>query len=359
LLMRVGEWILEPELDRLSRDGREIKLEPRATRLLLHLIARAGHNVTVDELLEHVWPDVVVGPDSVYQAIALLRRKLGDDPQRPGYIAHIPRKGYRLIATVSGSGEAAPAPGEPADGAQGAPAALSDEPRLPVPGRWFGLRAAALALAAIALGLGGAVLVLRSQGHPSTRPPTAAANLRDGGAAPRPAAASIAVLPFLDLSEKQDLAYFADGMVEELIDRLSHATELRVPARTSSFYFKNRAAPVEEIARALNVANVLEGSVRRSGNRVRVTAQLIRAEDGYHLWSESYDRDLGDLLSVEDEIARAVVHALQVHLLAGRGAESALTADHAAHDLLLQCEFYRHRSTAVDADKAVECFRRS
>jgi len=350
--MRVGEWLLEPELDRLRHEGREVKLEPRVTRLLLHLIARAGHNVTVDELLEHVWPDVVVGPDSVYQAIALLRRKLGDDPQQPRYIAHIPRRGYRFIADVDTAHPASPADTTPvthlAPEKQFAPTITGPAHALPRLGR-------ALAVALAVVGIG--VVVVGALRSPQPHAPPAATQEAPRSAESPAMRPSIAVLPFLDLSEKRDLGYFADGMVEELIDRLSHMPQLRVPARTSSFYFRDRPRPVPEIARALNVANVLEGSVRRSGQRVRVTAQLIRADDGSHLWSQSYDRDAADLLAVEDDIARAVVHALQLHLLVGRNGDSPDSADSKTHNLFLQCQFYMHRNTGVDAGRSVECFR--
>jgi TolB-like protein/tetratricopeptide (TPR) repeat protein len=128
---------------------------------------------------------------------------------------------------------------------------------------------------------------------------------------------SIAVLPFVDMSEKKDQEYFGDGMAEEVINLLAKVPDLRVPARTSSFYFKSKSTKVPEIARELGVAQVLEGSIRRSGDRIRVTAQLVRADTGYHLWSETYDRPVDDVFKVQDEIANAVVQALQISLMGG------------------------------------------
>lgn len=128
---------------------------------------------------------------------------------------------------------------------------------------------------------------------------------------------SIAVLPFVDMSEKHDQEYFADGMSEEILNLLARLPDLRVPARTSSFYFKGRPTPIPEVARQLGVAHVLEGSIRRSGNRIRVTAQLVRANNGFHVWSETYERQLTDVFAVQDDIAGAVVQALQVSLLGG------------------------------------------
>ena len=134
---------------------------------------------------------------------------------------------------------------------------------------------------------------------------------------------SIAVLPFVDLSEKKDQEYFSDGLSEELIDLLTKVPDLRVPARTSSFFFKGKSEDIATIAQKLRVAHVLEGSVRKAGNTIRVTAQLIRADNGYHLWSETYDRDLKDVFKVQDEIAGAVVAALKLKLAPGQQAPSA------------------------------------
>ena len=128
---------------------------------------------------------------------------------------------------------------------------------------------------------------------------------------------SIAVLPFTDMSEKHDQEYLADGMAEEILNLLGQVPDLLVPARTSSFYFKGKQTKVPDIARELGVVNVLEGSIRRSGDHLRVTAQLVRADNGYHLWSETYDRELRDVFKVQDDIANAVVQALQIKLMGG------------------------------------------
>jgi TolB-like protein len=129
---------------------------------------------------------------------------------------------------------------------------------------------------------------------------------------------SIAVLPFVDMSEKKDQEYFSDGLSEELLDLLAQLSDLRVAARTSSFYFKGKAEDVAAIGQKLRVAHVLEGSVRKAGSRIRVTAQLIRADNGYHVWSKTYDRDVKDIFKVQDEISGAVVAALKVQLLSSR-----------------------------------------
>jgi adenylate cyclase len=147
---------------------------------------------------------------------------------------------------------------------------------------------------------------------------------------------SVAVLPFVDMSEKKDQEYFSDGLSEELIDMLTRIPDLRVPARTSSFYFKGKQVTIAEIAKALGVAHVLEGSVRKSGSTLRVTAQLIRVDNGYHLWSQTYDRKLDDVFKVQDEIAGAVVSALKVSLADSSTLKVTTAKNSEAYTLYLQ-----------------------
>jgi adenylate cyclase len=170
---------------------------------------------------------------------------------------------------------------------------------------------------------------------------------------------SIAVLPFLDMSELKDQEYFSDGLSEELIGLLTKIPALHVPARTSSFYFKGKQATIAEIAQALHVAHVLEGSVRKAGDTVRITVQLIRADNGYHLWSENYDRRLDDIFKVQDEIAGAVVHALKVTLLDAQLPARPQTASAEAYQLYLRGRFHWNRRSASDFRKAVGYFEQA
>jgi TolB-like protein/tetratricopeptide (TPR) repeat protein len=178
------------------------------------------------------------------------------------------------------------------------------------------LSRAVIALSAVlALGLAYfAVDKLWTLKHAAGERPVAAVTPETSPAAPAISDKSVAVLPFLDMSEKKDQEYFSDGLSEELIDLLTKVPDLRVPARTSSFFFKGKAEDIATIAKKLRVAHVLEGSVRKAGNTIRVTAQLIRADNGYHLWSETYDRELKDVFKVQDDIAGAVVTALKLKL---------------------------------------------
>jgi TolB-like protein/Tfp pilus assembly protein PilF len=171
---------------------------------------------------------------------------------------------------------------------------------------------------------------------------------------------SIAVLPFADMSEKKDQEYFSDGLSEELIDLLTKVPDLRVPARTSSFFFKGKAGDIASIAQKLRVAHVLEGSVRKAGNTMRVTAQLIRADNGYHVWSETYDRELKDVFKVQDEIAGAVVTALRLKLAPGqRVPTSHRTSVFEAYDhYLLGRQFYE-RGNPDGYRRAIEAYRKA
>jgi adenylate cyclase len=168
-------------------------------------------------------------------------------------------------------------------------------------------------------------------------------------------AQSIAVLPFLNMSDDAANEYFSDGLAEELLNLLAKVPELRVAARTSSFQFKDRTGNIAEIAGQLKVANILEGSVRKAGNQVRITAQLIKADDGYHLWSETYDRQLDNIFQIQDEIARAVVDALKVRLLGA--APKVRETNPEAYALYLQGRFHLNARSEANYAKAARAFR--
>ena len=219
-------------------------------RLLVCLAEHAGQVVSVDQLLNEVWKDVIVTSDSVYHAVAVLRRMLGDGSKEPVYIANVLRRGYRLVAPVT---------------------------------PW--------------------IVALILPGKDSSIAPIEASTVTDK---------SIAVLPFVDLSEKKDLEYFADGMAEEVVNLLMKVPGIRVIGRSSSSQFKGKSEDLRAIGSVLGAAYALEGSVRRSGNRLRVTAQLIGTQDGSHLWSGSYDKDFDEVLHIQDQIAASLVRALQV-----------------------------------------------
>jgi len=270
-------------------------------RLLLCLAERAGEVVSIDDLLNQAWSGVIVSPDSVYQAVASLRRVLGDDSRQPIYIATVPRLGYRMVATVSpwtGEFVAQPLDSQPSD---------TEHPSLPTTDRptparprrpgitWAAGAALCVALVVSFLFLG---KVANTNKHAAS-----------SAIAPEPQK-SIAVLPFLDLTEGMNQEPFADGMTVELIDRLSKVPGLRVHAPTSSAHSKGKPTTIRDMARMLGVAYVVDGSVRKSGARLRVAARLIRADDEYVVWADTYDRALDDILMVQDDIAGKVAKAL-------------------------------------------------
>jgi TolB-like protein len=221
------------------------------------------------------------------------------------------------------------------------------------PTRWgIGAMALALGLALVVAGFGYLLVDkfrVSKQGAQAPIAPALNASTPTGDAVYEK---SIAVLPFTDMSEKKDQEYFSDGLSEELIDQLTKIPELHVPARTSSFYFKGKSEDIPTIARRLMVAHVLEGSVRKSGNHVRVTAQLVRADNGYHLWSETYDRNLDDIFKVQDDIAGAVVKALKVSLLSGDTPRTAPTANSEAYTLYLRAVSLSRRQASADTVQA-------
>jgi len=294
-MLRIGDWRVDPDSSRIHRNGETTRLDVRTMRLLLCLAERAGQVVSIEDLIAHVWAGIAVSSDSVYQAITALRRQLGDDPRKPEYIETVPRLGYRMIAAVGPWTESfdasAPSPDSPHTAA----------------GEQKSYRAASVLWGTGAIIIFIAIGVFLHERSGIAKRPSASA-------AAAPPQLSIAVLPFLDLTEGMSDEEFADGMTEELIDKLSKVPGLSVPGATSSFYFKGKQKSIGEIARTLNVAYILDGSVRKSGGRVRIAARLVRADNSYVVWSETYDRPFGDLIMVQDDIAGEVTKALKSRL---------------------------------------------
>ena len=289
---RIADLLVSPALDEVVRDGRTIKLEPRAMQLLVCLAECAGAVFSVENLLDLVWKDVIVSTDSVYAAVAALRRTLGDDPKNPKYIANVVRRGYRLIAPVS----------RPARSVSGSLASES--------------------------------------GTPAAKP-------------------SIAVLPFVNISGDAEQEYFSDGITEDIITDLSKVSALAVVSRNSVFAYKGKNSDVKKLAHELNVAYVLEGSIRKARNRIRITAQLVDASSDEHVWAERYDRDLTDILAVQDEIAYAIVGALRLKLLPGepRAIEQRGTANAEAYNLYLMARRLYVTGNDGDAPRAEKVVR--
>jgi TolB-like protein/DNA-binding winged helix-turn-helix (wHTH) protein len=313
---RIGNWQVSPDLGEIARDGRNKKLDPRAMRLLMFLAERPGQVVAVRDLLEGVWGNAMVTPHSVYEAIAALRQALEDSSDTSEYIVTLPRRGYRLIAPV----ETAP-PQKPSDTASANPIDAPAKGAVLAPSHRR-RTAVVLSGAAFAMAVIGTVAWFGYGAHtPSVRVQVDK---------------SIAVLPFLDLSEKQDQAYFADGLAEELLDVLANLPGLRVIGHTSSFQFKNKNEDVQSIGAKLGASYVVEGSVRRAGDHVRVAAQLIRAADGAHQWSETYDRNVSDVLRLEAELAASLGRALELSVTSSLASTHVDTSNPEANDHYLR-----------------------
>jgi len=331
--LQIGEWIVNPSLDSMSKGTETQKLEPRTMRLLLCLADSAGEVVSVERLLNEVWTGVVVGSASVYQAVSQLRKLLGDVGFEPTYIATVTRKGYRLIAPVKRlepPSETSPAAGPPSAGV----ALLPAQRRASVPL----LLGAALLIALIVVG---AVIWKK----------TSTGKLL-------PTANSIVVLPFIDMTADKSDQSFCDGLTEELSSWLAQIPTLRVVARTSAYAFRGRGEDVRKIGKALDTNHVLEGSLRRSGDRMRITVQLVDARTGYHLWSEDFDRPIDDAIKIQEDISRSVAGTLQVRLTADSERQLAArrTTDSQAYQLYLLGRHYAQLLPESTA-RAIELYR--
>jgi TolB-like protein/DNA-binding winged helix-turn-helix (wHTH) protein/Flp pilus assembly protein TadD len=304
---RIGDLEVDIGKAEVTRGGEGIALPKLSFDLLCALINAAPAIVTNDELLQQVWPGLLVSPESVAQRVKLLRSAIGDDSQQPRYILGVRGRGYRLIPTPERLAESRPPTSDAAGPAINTPkvtiAGETSEPQ--TSNRSMRRRKPVVMAAAVVVGLGVAALALYFWSANRSAESPAATAIDDK---------SIAVLPFVDMSEKRDQEYFADGMAEEIIDLLVQIPGLKVIGRTSSFQFQGQSQDLRTIGEKLGVAYLLEGSVRKSGDQLRVTAQLINSKDGTHLWSESYDRDLSNVLKMQDEIAIKVASALQTEV---------------------------------------------
>jgi TolB-like protein/DNA-binding winged helix-turn-helix (wHTH) protein len=323
LIYEFGEFRLDALRRVLSSrtDGQPVQVTGKVFDTLLYMVERAGQVLDKRTLLTALWPDVVVEEGNLTQTVHTLRRVLGETPDEHRFIVTVPGRGYRFVAEVRRT-----------------------TPEEPLPARRKSLAiGAALVIVALA-GVG--FFLLRG----NTSPPGAAVN------AARP---SIAVLPFVDLSEGQDQAYFAEGLSEEILNLLAQSTTLQVTARTSSFSFKDRNVDIPTIAGKLNVSHVLEGSVRKSGQRVRITAQLVDGKNSVHSWSQTYDRDLTDIFGVQDDIAAAVAEALQTRLTGAGNQHSGQTKNALAFERYLQGRYFFHRRGQTDLELAKEYFEQA
>jgi TolB-like protein/DNA-binding winged helix-turn-helix (wHTH) protein/Tfp pilus assembly protein PilF len=290
----------------LWRGQGRVAIPPKPYDMLRYLVENPGRLVTQNEFLEKLWPETYVNPELIRKYILDIRKILGDRPDKPEFIETVTKRGYRFIAKVVDDSAAEPADLSRSDAtaahaneaSQEREAVRLDYQRSPVKrSLWKFVVLPVLAILAAA-GIGREFRVARNASNLSSSDNT-----------------SIAVLPFADMSPGKDQEYFSDGLTEQLIDDLAKVPRLKVVGRSSAFRFKGKNEDLRAVGRKLGVSNVLEGSVRRDGNHVRITAELIKPDDGFQLWSQTYDREINDIFAVQDEIARAATEALQLKLL--------------------------------------------
>ena len=365
-LYRFNEFELNPSERTFLRNGRPILVSPKAFEVLTHLVSNPGRVVTKDELIQAVWPDSFVEESNLTQHISLLRKALRD---KSNYIATVPGRGYQFTAKVQAEAAAELRPEkQPGDilvhrmserthvvieesyaGAHPCSRSHSNSsrlasldlfPRQPVasePRRWKSkVVVSALAVVVIVAGY---------------------FSYKRFGNAPFHPAVSIAVLPFTNLTGDPTKEYLSDGITEEMINSLARAEggQMRVIARTSSMSYKSTSKAVREIARELGVQYVLEGSVRSEGNRLHVTAQLIRGNDQTHFWADSFDGDTSQILEFENRLAGSVAHSLSLTLLAGKTPEHT-PLNSAAHDAYLQGLYSLSQRSRPGFENALQSF---
>ncbi len=302
---RFGVYELDSHSGELSKRGLRLKVHGQPLEVLALLLDRPGELLTREELREKLWPsDTFVDFDTgLNKAINRLREVLGDSADNPRFIETLPRRGYRFIASVEGGG----APTSPSAANPAAVTGLSHEgrsaPPAPAPPPRSHQRVLRLGLAAAVLLAGLLVLDVGGVRERLT-----------ARAAPHTPIRSLAVLPLQNLSGDSSQDYFADGMTDALITDLAQISALRVISRTSAMRYKETKKTLPEVARELNVDAVVEGSVVRSGGRVRITAQLVHAPTDRHLWAQSYERGLSDVLELQGEVARTIAGQIAVQL---------------------------------------------
>ncbi|MGA7639216.1 MAG: winged helix-turn-helix domain-containing protein [Candidatus Acidiferrales bacterium] len=328
----------------LWRGEERVIITPKAFDVLRHLVENAGRLVTQSELLEALWPETYVNQEVLRKYILEIRKVLGDRPQNPEFIETVIKRGYRFIAPVTDASppELADLPtpnaAEEKPGDEAAPS--SEESSSEKRTAWKLVLIPTLALIVVLVCVASGFVWFTRRSHASSFSNT-----------------SIAVLPFTDMSPGKDQEYFADGLSEQLINDLAKVSGLKVVARSSAFQFKGQGEDLRAVGQKLGIANVLEGSVRKDGDRVRITASLTKVDDGFQLWSETYDRDINRIFEAQDDIARDLTAALQVNLLSST--KSAIpthspSTNPEAYQAYLQGQYFVARGQdKEDLDKAL------
>lgn len=365
-----------------------MSLSPKVFDILMVLVRNGGHIVQKDQLMTEVWPDAFVEEANLNVGVSSLRKALGDTPDGHTYIETIPRRGYRFVAPVakiadepkevmvqrrtmtrivqeeeeidtgddlgensSSDTSTAMMASVPNDSI---PAPLIDHEAIQVVRQNIG-SSRAQNLRKLIIGVASAA-VLAAGGYFSR-------DVGRKGASPRPERVMLAVLPFVNLSGDRDQEYFADGLTEEMISQLGslNPSRLGVIARTSAMTYKHTSKTVDQIGRELGVDYILEGSVRRSENRLRITAQLIQTSDQTHLWAESYDRDFEDMLKLEGDVSQSIAKEIRVQLRPHEKLENVNPSpvNNEAHEDFLKGRFIAHQRTMTGFYESIEYYNQA
>jgi len=313
-----------PELNNLERDGHSVHVEPKIMQVLVALAEHPGMVLSKERILRQVWPETFVSEEVLTRCISELRRVFEDNPREPAYIQTIPKGGYRLLAPVVTEG---------AD-------------RQTISTSWWPRRRRGLAIGAAMLLLGAlSFYFINRRPHAESRPRIS----------------SLAVLPLTNLSGDSSQDYFADGLTDELTTRLANISALRVISRTSVMHYKGSTKTSPEIAHELNVDALLVGSVVRSGDKVRINAQLIEARGDKNLWAESYERDLRDILALQADVARTVADQIKIQVTPqeSKKVSAAGTVNPEAYDSYLKGNYYWGKFTDASMRKAISYYQQA
>lgn len=331
MIYRFGDCEVDAARFELRRQGATLPVEPQVLEVLLYLIERRDRAVTRQELFNNLWRGRIVTDSALNSRIKAARAAIGDDGETQARIRTLHRTGYRFVGVVeelSITPVAGTAPG--VEGGNAAETPEQTSPPVAIP------RARNRSLIGTALSLVLAASMFSLLPRDTLHLGRSAAVASSPAPAPTTTHKSLAVLPFANLSDDPEQEYFADGISVELMKVLSHLPDLVVTGRTSAAYFEGSKESSLAIGRRLGVAHLLTGSVRKSGEQVRIAVELIEAASGYQLWADSYERDLEDIFDVQDEIAARVATALKVKLGLGESGEIGMTRNVAAYDEFLR-----------------------
>jgi TolB-like protein/DNA-binding winged helix-turn-helix (wHTH) protein/Tfp pilus assembly protein PilF len=337
--LRFGVFEADLGARELTKLGKILPLQEQPFQLLAILLEKPGELVTREDLRLRLWPQTVVDFDhGLNKAINKIRDALGDSAENPRFIQTVSRRGYRFLADVAevSTGQVETALGEIGSRDSGTHSdSRPTKPRSP--------RIVAATLAGAAL-----LLVV-----------TVAIWIRSTSTSRLPSIRSLAVLPLENLSGDAAQDYFADGMTDELITHLAQIRDLRVISRTSVMTYKRVRKPLAEIARELDVQAVVEGGILRSGDKVRITAQLIRVSDDNHIWADSYEGDLRDTLVLQDQVAKAIADQIRVSVNKEQHGQAARAVNAQAYDSYLKGRYYWNQRTDAGLREAINYFKRS